>query len=575
MVYNGKPSRGCLTCRARRIKCDEGKPTCKRCEKSGRECAGYRPDFDIVHRDQTKSTTRRLRMTEAADTSQASGSGSSSHSSRFVFVSVQQPQRAHVHSSGKLRLPGPIRDSTCPSPSPAMPIPVTHRAACHFASNFVLLPLAATDHGFMEYLAPLVGSEPHDSALRHAFNACAFSLLNNRAKADSVDLAKMALKEHTLALGKTHSALRHPPTAKTDAALVAVLLLSMYEYITGFKEPHMLAWRSHIDGAVQIVRDRGRAEMCSTKTGTLLFNAVRNRLISRSLSAGMPLPFGVDWWTSRGGGTRSLAEAAEHFSLRTAQLFGDTSHLLEKTNTHTPEGIASVLEMWKRVNAMDQEIADWLVAIPAEYRAKTLCWIADGPPHALTPLDQLEAFPGSRVDVYPDFVTARAHNSAHVSRLLLAALSIRLAAWLCSPADYRLTPEYQAARVISEAAIADIIASVPYHLGWHTRRGDLFRNVPDMSTFACGRDEPFKALPAMFILWPITTVKNYDMTTDRQRVWAKGRLQFIEDQVGLKYAALVNKFELRFPSMMIRSGGLAAVPGPLEKKGIQGLPLRP
>ncbi|KAK5998480.1 putative transcriptional regulatory protein C15D4.02 [Cladobotryum mycophilum] len=32
---------GCLTCRKRRIKCDEGKPTCKNCIKSKRNCDGY------------------------------------------------------------------------------------------------------------------------------------------------------------------------------------------------------------------------------------------------------------------------------------------------------------------------------------------------------------------------------------------------------------------------------------------------------------------------------------------------------------------------------------------------------
>ncbi|KAK5954982.1 hypothetical protein OHC33_003661 [Knufia fluminis] len=34
---------GCLTCRQRRVKCDETKPTCRNCEKSRRQCAGYQP----------------------------------------------------------------------------------------------------------------------------------------------------------------------------------------------------------------------------------------------------------------------------------------------------------------------------------------------------------------------------------------------------------------------------------------------------------------------------------------------------------------------------------------------------
>ncbi|KAL9604512.1 MAG: hypothetical protein Q9219_000477 [cf. Caloplaca sp. 3 TL-2023] len=36
---------GCLTCRKRRIKCDEHHPQCKNCQKSKRECLGYDPIF--------------------------------------------------------------------------------------------------------------------------------------------------------------------------------------------------------------------------------------------------------------------------------------------------------------------------------------------------------------------------------------------------------------------------------------------------------------------------------------------------------------------------------------------------
>ncbi|KAF2813466.1 uncharacterized protein BDZ99DRAFT_474115 [Mytilinidion resinicola] len=36
---------GCLTCRKRRIKCDEAHPTCRNCQKSKRDCLGYDPIF--------------------------------------------------------------------------------------------------------------------------------------------------------------------------------------------------------------------------------------------------------------------------------------------------------------------------------------------------------------------------------------------------------------------------------------------------------------------------------------------------------------------------------------------------
>jgi hypothetical protein len=81
----------------------------------------------------------------------------------------------------------------------------------------------------MEYLVPLIETEPPGSALRYAFNACAFALLGNRARADGLDLAQLSLKEHTLALAQTHKALGHPAAASTDGTLAAVLLLCLYE----------------------------------------------------------------------------------------------------------------------------------------------------------------------------------------------------------------------------------------------------------------------------------------------------------------------------------------------------------
>ncbi|UNI15930.1 hypothetical protein JDV02_002414 [Purpureocillium takamizusanense] len=34
---------GCITCKARRVKCDEGRPTCLVCQKAGKLCRGYAP----------------------------------------------------------------------------------------------------------------------------------------------------------------------------------------------------------------------------------------------------------------------------------------------------------------------------------------------------------------------------------------------------------------------------------------------------------------------------------------------------------------------------------------------------
>ncbi|KAH6668615.1 hypothetical protein F5X68DRAFT_216501 [Plectosphaerella plurivora] len=40
---NKKTRTGCITCKIRRVKCDEAKPSCLRCTKTGRNCDGYAP----------------------------------------------------------------------------------------------------------------------------------------------------------------------------------------------------------------------------------------------------------------------------------------------------------------------------------------------------------------------------------------------------------------------------------------------------------------------------------------------------------------------------------------------------
>jgi hypothetical protein len=57
----------------------------------------------------------------------------------------------------------------------------------------------------------------------------------------------------------------------------------------------MLAWRSHIDGAVNIIKSRGREEMCRTRLGTLLFMAVRHHLVKSllPLTSGCPAYSGI------------------------------------------------------------------------------------------------------------------------------------------------------------------------------------------------------------------------------------------------------------------------------------------
>ncbi|KAL6414394.1 hypothetical protein AUP68_00913 [Ilyonectria robusta] len=55
-----KSGTGCVTCRIRRVKCDEAKPNCQRCLNSKRQCDGYLPGDSTVTRRQLAEAVRQL-----------------------------------------------------------------------------------------------------------------------------------------------------------------------------------------------------------------------------------------------------------------------------------------------------------------------------------------------------------------------------------------------------------------------------------------------------------------------------------------------------------------------------------
>lgn len=156
-------------------------------------------------------------------------------------------------------------------------LPLEEQAACHFISNYVLVPKHGSLVGFMEFVVPLLKTENVATHYKYAFEACALASLNNGV-GNRNHFEKQALGKYTKALSSTFAALRDPAMAKEDSTLASVLLLGMFENITA-KTMGMLAWGSHIEGAIQLAKARGRKQL-ETKVGLDLFVAVRTQMVS-------------------------------------------------------------------------------------------------------------------------------------------------------------------------------------------------------------------------------------------------------------------------------------------------------
>ncbi|KAI1120401.1 hypothetical protein F5Y10DRAFT_258500 [Nemania abortiva] len=59
MVYCGKASEGCQSCRTRRIKCDKKRPECSQCIRVGKKCPGYRDQLSLMFRDESSKVIQK------------------------------------------------------------------------------------------------------------------------------------------------------------------------------------------------------------------------------------------------------------------------------------------------------------------------------------------------------------------------------------------------------------------------------------------------------------------------------------------------------------------------------------
>ncbi|KAI0409370.1 hypothetical protein F4802DRAFT_593646 [Xylaria palmicola] len=520
MVYCGRPSRACQMCKARRIKCDETKPTCIRCVKSRRKCPGYKDDFDLVFRNETKATERRAKK--------ASKKGSA--------PSAEQPGPDLLSPSGSTGARGSWALVSSPQ------ISVEEQASCLFVSNFIVTARDGRTAGHFDFIIPLLKQEGPDSHMQHAFNACALSFLNNR-KALGARYWDKALSEYLVALARTNAALRDTDAQQSDSTLGAVLLLGMFESISA-KQISSFNWGSHVDGAVQLVKSRGKKQIRS-KVGMQLFIAVRTLMAVKCLTSSKAPAMGAEWWLD-GTAFSKPAVAAQRLMIRTSEVRAQVSQLID-TLTKTPENVELMFDLIRRAQAVDHEAAAWLPALPESWHARTVAWEDSVPGGDYARAD---VFPG-RVDVYSDLLVASVVNCVRTVRMMLHAMIVRCAAWVCAPVDYRTTPEYATAADVCREAITDVVASVPYFLGWHLRRKD--RDAPrSVNTFPCGEDDTAKGLAGYFISWPLTCVVSQDYATDAQRAWAIGRLSMIGGDLGVRYALAMCQLQVRVPSMMIR-----------------------
>lgn len=247
MVNTGKPSGGCKLCRARRIKCDEGKPACQKCIRIKKQCPGYRDPFEGKIRDETQSTIRKFKRTRIViekeqvlreeglrDDDDAEGSPDTDEMEE-VRADVEDWSSGYFYRRKSSMTPPHSASSTGSFDSihhdyiTTLATPTEQQATCYLLSDYVLVTDSPGGRrGYYKFAYKILTRPTRPSrCLLSAFKAVSFVALASRPGA--AHLVIEAESHYSKALCEVNSAIQDPRQVRNDDTLAAVLLLAFYE----------------------------------------------------------------------------------------------------------------------------------------------------------------------------------------------------------------------------------------------------------------------------------------------------------------------------------------------------------
>ncbi|KAG0679392.1 hypothetical protein C6P40_005343 [Pichia californica] len=151
--FHKKSRKGCLTCKKRRVKCDEARSICGNCERMGIQCIYLEPELEgdeTCHSSTNPNTRSSLAFSSLASSSQLNHNNVNQMNSIDQQLQNQQPQQDEKVDLTKIRSPStPITTNATLSSVNAQPIspisqflqqlpqsPIATAAASQFLNNF-------------------------------------------------------------------------------------------------------------------------------------------------------------------------------------------------------------------------------------------------------------------------------------------------------------------------------------------------------------------------------------------------------------------------------------------------------
>ncbi|KAH7037661.1 uncharacterized protein B0I36DRAFT_69394 [Microdochium trichocladiopsis] len=284
MGYHGVLSKGCQRCRRRKVKCDQSKPACRRCEKLGVPCSGYRDLLEAQFIDESPRVVRKA-TARAGPPDQAPmdvgcskaitpgpESAASDHASTAVRLQIEDWFRLFPNSEAGLRYP-------------SLGGPMNVLCANFFLAHYAPTAPVLSDHSY-DWLIQAYWDTGND-LVRLATDAVSFAALSNKFFAP--DMKPRSRQLYGQALARLNTMLEDPVQAVRDDTLMCVVLLGLYERVNLMSWDDYRRWSAHMEGAAMLLKLRG-TEQFSRAAGRQLYIHLRSQIIHNCMMQHTAVP---------------------------------------------------------------------------------------------------------------------------------------------------------------------------------------------------------------------------------------------------------------------------------------------
>lgn len=396
------------------------------------------------------------------------------------------------------------------------------RATAFFVANYVL-GLSGPSKGHMDYLADVSRTQILDEGLVASMKAVGLVGVAHTERAPS--LMRNAQYQYVQALKSTNAAIRDPVEVKKDTTLLAIMILGIFETITGCTKRSLRDWARHVNGAAAVIKLRG-PDQIKTPTGRRMLIQVTSSLLINCLQRGVALPTHIQEYMRAATNMFPVPDPGLIISNGMIEFASLRASVLSNKLTNKHDILAACLEI-------DGKLLNILTNVPPGWEYQII-----------TTDEESDVVFHKQYHIYYDYWIAMIWNALRSLRILVNELirETLLKGFAERPPAFNKTEhtaQFQISTDVLYEAQLGILLSVAQHVNQFPKPRDPSMNEPISSIPLLAYNQlhaPLRMGGGSFLIWPLWHAGVIDICTDEVRQFVVKNLRSIGNTMGIQQA---------------------------------------